>query len=243
MRRAEFARDAGVKPSVLNNYINRGSEPMGLAAFKLARKLKVSLEWLLDDGKDWPPPAPPQAPTAADLSDDALMFEVAKRVRLAELDLLKWLDVAEKIDWKAAQSALEKWTEGEPMPADLREAAAVVVGMHNATPDAMERFNPSFFCRLFHSRLPGSNLPLEAFDALWDRNHEIVADRAFMRVGHRLLEFVSRHQRDKLFRPGSNWSLAAERAWHGPAAISLPGDAPPSAEKEPDSSPKSRKKK
>lgn len=53
--KVRISRRAGLAPTTVSNYLNRGSMPGADVAFRLARALNVSVEWLLDDSQDWPP--------------------------------------------------------------------------------------------------------------------------------------------------------------------------------------------
>ncbi len=46
---------AGLPPTAISNYIARGYLPSASTALVLARVLDVSVEWLIDDKKEWPP--------------------------------------------------------------------------------------------------------------------------------------------------------------------------------------------
>ncbi|MEM1445168.1 MAG: helix-turn-helix transcriptional regulator [Planctomycetota bacterium] len=49
------AESAGVNPSAMSRYINRGSRVPAEVVAPLAKALRVSIEWLVDDEQDWPP--------------------------------------------------------------------------------------------------------------------------------------------------------------------------------------------
>src|SRR4051812_14306289 len=97
-RISAVAEDAQINPGLLNNYLNRGSEPGAMTALKIAKALKVPLEWLIDDAADLPVPEQPAGTQAADrLSDRELMMEVAKRHRREVETMLDALDQVTQI--------------------------------------------------------------------------------------------------------------------------------------------------
>jgi transcriptional regulator with XRE-family HTH domain len=53
--RAAVARNAGLPPNAVSDYVNKGYTPRADTAFRLARALNVSVDWLLDDQQGWPP--------------------------------------------------------------------------------------------------------------------------------------------------------------------------------------------
>ena len=89
----------GLKPTQMNDYTNKGFKPRYDIAFKLAKALDVSIEWLLDDEADWPPQTANKKALVCQLTDQELQAEVAKRQRDTTTRLLDALDQAEKINW------------------------------------------------------------------------------------------------------------------------------------------------
>ncbi|MEA2707997.1 MAG: hypothetical protein QOF78_598 [Phycisphaerales bacterium] len=53
--RSAVARRVGVSVTTFNNYCTRDVQPLAENALRIARALNVSLEWLLDDARGWPP--------------------------------------------------------------------------------------------------------------------------------------------------------------------------------------------
>lgn len=51
----KVARSAGIPPMTVYNILNKQQMPAADRAYKLARVLSVSVEWLLDDTAGWPP--------------------------------------------------------------------------------------------------------------------------------------------------------------------------------------------
>jgi transcriptional regulator with XRE-family HTH domain len=52
---AEVSRQLGLSRTALSEYLNKGCTPRADIAFRLARVLSVSLDWLMDDAAGWPP--------------------------------------------------------------------------------------------------------------------------------------------------------------------------------------------
>lgn len=164
--RAEIARRAGLKPSLLNNYVNRGSAPMAGAALALARYFRVPLDWLIDDSQDPPAPVPQPVAPLQDFSDDELMHEVTSRHRRALLALLESLRAAKEMDWKRAADDVEHLKPGEP-PSDLaRQAFALLVTVESRFGRAMQDFDLYFYSVTHHSTLPGKEHSLSELNRL-----------------------------------------------------------------------------
>jgi transcriptional regulator with XRE-family HTH domain len=138
LNRAEIARRAGVKPTVLNNYINRGSEPMAKAAWRLAVALDVPADWLLDDEADFPPPA---RAAAAGATTEQLAAELGRRLGGVGAVMLAKLYRAEKIDWLAAARELLDASPDKPLPSRLRDAIELP-GAINLLAAELLRFDP-----------------------------------------------------------------------------------------------------
>jgi transcriptional regulator with XRE-family HTH domain len=173
--RAQGARDAGIRPTVLNNYINRGSEPMGRAALGLADALDVPIGWLLNDGADWPPPASGRAandPTA--FTDDELMLEVCRRYRLIAVRLDAELKRAAAVDWFEIGKALLAHAPGEEIPEELRRVAALPGSIAQLV-SSLSDYDPSVRSAGFHNKLPGRHLGSEEleFKSLRDRRLDL----------------------------------------------------------------------
>lgn len=86
--KSAVAESAGISPSVLSKYINRGSIPPANIALKLAAALDVPLDWLVDDTRGFPPPKADHTAISAESLDHAdLMDELAKRYLRTRLRL------------------------------------------------------------------------------------------------------------------------------------------------------------
>src|SRR4051794_20444767 len=93
LNKSKLARAAGLPSGAVSDYINKNYVPRLDAAESLAKALNVSLAWLADDAAGWPPPAPAQgAANAALISDTELMLEIARRMRLKQIDLLEQIE-------------------------------------------------------------------------------------------------------------------------------------------------------
>lgn len=53
--RSAVARRAGIRPVILHRCIRTNQKPRYDTAVKIAHAIGVSVDWLLDDAKDWPP--------------------------------------------------------------------------------------------------------------------------------------------------------------------------------------------
>jgi transcriptional regulator with XRE-family HTH domain len=65
--KAAVSRRAGLPMNAMSDYLNKGHRPSVGKVFRIARALFVSVEWLLDDSRGWPPVwvnAPPQQASA-----------------------------------------------------------------------------------------------------------------------------------------------------------------------------------
>lgn len=53
--KAVLCKRAGLPATAISNLLAKKQMPSADTAFRIARTLSVSLEWLLDDNADWPP--------------------------------------------------------------------------------------------------------------------------------------------------------------------------------------------
>jgi hypothetical protein len=191
--RAQLAKNADLEPSVLHNYIKRDSAPMAVTALRLARAMKVPVEWLIDDAQDeWPPPdSEKRGGGIANASDREIMIEAARRYRRAVIDYISAQDAADKFDWKAAADELEKLAPGEPLPAALERAQYIWDTLNLSYVRAQNDYDLAEICAMEHQSLPGGNRPLAelsdaegggtfrefTFRVDFDRFHELLAAR------------------------------------------------------------------
>lgn len=156
--RALIARSAGLKPSILNNYLNRGSAPMADAAFRLARALDLPIDWLLDDDADWPAPVA-QKPMLENISEEDLMTELARRQRHAVLRGRKVLEQIKSVDWKSVASELYS----APLSAELSERLTQHLGqvwmMTSWYGSTWKAYDIEWHAAQHNAVMPGSDLP------------------------------------------------------------------------------------
>ncbi|HEX4055989.1 MAG TPA: helix-turn-helix transcriptional regulator [Tepidisphaeraceae bacterium] len=53
--RSRLSLRAGLPPNAISDYVNKGHLPSASIALRIAKVLNVSVEWLIDDTRDWPP--------------------------------------------------------------------------------------------------------------------------------------------------------------------------------------------
>lgn len=148
MRKSELASKSAISRSVLSKYLNRRSIPPATIAIRVARALDVSLDWLADDARDWPPPSI-DAPRPDQLSHEELMREVGRRYWNDLSFAWSELRSLRAIDWVAECRAALDVPFDEQMPAEQRRRLlwpmmaehALVQLEHRYDPiDAAERF-------------------------------------------------------------------------------------------------------
>jgi transcriptional regulator with XRE-family HTH domain len=197
---ASIARDAGLAPSILSNYINRGSEPLASAALKLARALEVPVDWLLDDAQGFPAPEPTPKPSASDLPDRELMMELAVRQRRLLLDFLQTLESANAIDWNKAASDAANLSPSDPLPDSAKQGIANLAALDVKFSRTSQDYDLPFYVVLNHETLPGGNVPLQMLDWLhFDTKYGQFSERPEVR---RFIETV---------RPHLEWQQRPER--------------------------------
>jgi len=172
LNKAQASRDVGLKPTIISTYIVKGSIPRADIAMKMARALRVPFEWLVDDAQDWPPPRVEESAIAL-APDHELLYEVARRFRLAALRMKDHLDRAEKIDWRAIATQLLSVPVDAKIPAEIQRAIAL---HHTLDADAfaLMTYDPSALVDYFAEPLPGDNLP--------DRGRELKTDALSKRL-------------------------------------------------------------
>jgi transcriptional regulator with XRE-family HTH domain len=162
--RAQLAGNAGLDPSVLHNYVKRDSAPMAETALRVARAMKVPIDWLIDDAREeWPPPDVTKISPSA-FSDQELMRELAIRWRNALLDLLTAMDTFEDFDWASAIQQAQRTPLDKPLPDDVRRAIALLLEVHSRFMRWRNEFDLETFCITHHDSLPGASLPAGQLD-------------------------------------------------------------------------------
>lgn len=234
--RSQLARDAGLPPTVLSNYINRGSVPRADIALAIAKALGVPLEWLVDDTQDLPAPTPEKA-SPGKLSDEELMDEVAKRYRHQVLRFRSRAAALEKVDWKRFSAVLLDVPPIEPLPQQL-QAVHDLMWLETTTMYFAEGvYDPKLHANQQHARMPGSELPVEELDLRrqLERISNVVRANPFAKVFAEYFHIVQDH------------SISPERAqqrwdqWQRDVKALLDSDKPPALNSPHSSSGRKRK--
>ncbi|HZK80618.1 MAG TPA: helix-turn-helix transcriptional regulator [Humisphaera sp.] len=106
LNKARVAAGAGLTDSTISSYFrDRGSVPRIDIGIRIARVVKVPLDWLADDSQEWPPPEADMI-AATRLSDTELFLEWCRRMTLAAWSLNRELKNAERIDWDSSGKSL-----------------------------------------------------------------------------------------------------------------------------------------
>jgi transcriptional regulator with XRE-family HTH domain len=203
--KAKIARAAGLPANAINEYIAKGYTPRADNALALAKALKVPLEWLVDDSRDYPPPEPVPKPTVSDLPDYDLLLELARRFRREQIETLDALASAEHIIESKSFDAT---------PAELRR---ILQGVFAANRRIPPDFTPFQFAQENHAAMPGSERPRDDFDIerIKARVAGVLANEGFRRAMATTLQemppgfFFGRIPADFLrlwneFKPGPN---------------------------------------
>jgi transcriptional regulator with XRE-family HTH domain len=116
----DVAEKAGISPTAMSNYLNRGSTPGVDSALRLARALGCSLEWLVDDSMDWDAP-----PSAKEIPDSVLASELAARYLAAAVRMRSDLEKSKSIDWPSVAMALAVAPADGTIPSEIQPAIAL----------------------------------------------------------------------------------------------------------------------
>jgi transcriptional regulator with XRE-family HTH domain len=118
MNKSQLARDAGLKSTAISNYINQPDTiPRADIAVRIARVLKVPVEWLVDESQDFPL-LPPGGDLAA-FSTSELMDEVAKRYLDVALQCRDTVQELYGTDWLGVATQLCKMPLEDDLPEDM----------------------------------------------------------------------------------------------------------------------------
>lgn len=140
INKAKAAREVGLPESTISSYLAKeGSLPRIDIALKIARAIRVPLEWLADDSKDWPPPS---AGSMAALSTDELRAELGKRLLPIGGLLLEKAGRALNADFAAIAAALIKADPRKPLPKALQELADLPGSIDHLAKE-LWRFDPA----------------------------------------------------------------------------------------------------
>ena len=168
LNRSKAAREVGLPVSTINNYVSTtASLPRVDIAIKIARALKVPLEWLADDEQDWPPPSQPSVaspmPPLEKFGDVQIIEELAKRRRRAQIDFLDELKKVISIDWDGVASALESVPPGDAAPDSVKRAAQAYLSLLLKGERLQSDWSVGSYSLVHHNELPGSDRPLNDF--------------------------------------------------------------------------------
>jgi transcriptional regulator with XRE-family HTH domain len=126
--KAKIARESGLSPTAINDYLQRGYVPRADNALALSRSLGVPLEWLVDDTQGLPPPT---AAPINNLSTPQLAEELGQRMLSIGLLFLGKIERARDVDWvDVAKKLLPLDPKSDKqLPKSLREIVEIVDGM------------------------------------------------------------------------------------------------------------------
>lgn len=189
--KAGVARKAGLKPTQLNDYTSKGFKPRYDIALRIGRALGVSIEWLLDDSADWPPPALDANKSLIFIEDDKLMAEVARRQRLRMLLSFGNADDLEKMNWNELWGKIEKLSDEEAYKIVGGEIASSLMILQRSWHD-IEEYNPLIFAARHHSAMPGNDRPMEDYFKLKDRLQNLLKNKALTDVAERIWQPYTR---------------------------------------------------
>jgi transcriptional regulator with XRE-family HTH domain len=153
-----IAKAAGLPPTAISNYINRGYIPRADTALRIAETLKVPVEWLINDDEDWPPPAAPDKDIIGNVPDGLLMREVSRRLRRAAVDTRKLIEQAEHIDWHSVAKDLLNQPIESPIPKSLAREHDIGISLLFAD-GAILKFEASHIAPTHWRDLPPVDVP------------------------------------------------------------------------------------
>lgn len=159
--KAELSREAGLPPNAISDYINKAYLPRVDTALALAKVLEVSVDWLADDEKDFPPMKSAATAEAALLSDEEIMVEAARRYRLEVLRVRSIVHAIRDTDWSDVAKQLYEIPMDRQLPADLlgkvRGLQENIMRLHASR----EAYNPRVWAEVCDPAMPGGNLKPE----------------------------------------------------------------------------------
>lgn len=161
LNKSKAAREAGLPESTISNYlVKEESLPRIDIAAKIAKAIRVPLEWLADDAADWPPPD--KSPNSLEsVNQDILMRQICVRHRRILLELLNILVVAEKCDWSKVND-FGGWKPGESLPDGLGFLLGTIALLEDAV-DRIRWLDPWFASQVRHRELEGGTRPESEF--------------------------------------------------------------------------------
>jgi transcriptional regulator with XRE-family HTH domain len=135
--RSDLARAVRLPPSILSNYINRGSTPRADIALSVAKALDVPLQWLVDDEQSWPaPPSPAAAMSTAQLAE-----ELSRRSAGIVDAIWEKLRAARGADWVELTLTALALDPSKPIPKALQKQLEIPSQL-NALRRELENFVP-----------------------------------------------------------------------------------------------------
>lgn len=156
LNKSRIAEEAGLSTTAISDYLQKGYTPRGDKALRLARALKVSVEWLLDDEQGLPAPEPATLePTQ--LADHELMREVCRRLRLRAIRVREDLNRVEAIDWDKVAKRLAAVPVGSPVPADIHDEIRVIRALDRSMYD-LAFWDADLMVNEYRRTLPGANI-------------------------------------------------------------------------------------
>jgi hypothetical protein len=163
--------------STISNYLSKtDSLPRIDIAVKIAKALRVPLEWLADDAQDWPPPIL-ESDNLSLYPDHELMEEVARRFRLTAVRLHDELERAKETNWLAVGAELAKHPPGEKLPPQIDRTARLPISV-GALAEELHQFDPALVAVGLHNSMPGRNIDPDDLmvDRLLARHHQFIRD-------------------------------------------------------------------
>jgi len=179
--KSQVAGAAGLPKSAISNYIAKKQMPRGDNALALARALNVPLEWLVDNEQDWPPPQV-GAPTPAQLSDEDLMNEVARRYRIRLIEARGSLHRLKGVKWDEIAESLFQTPVEQPLPEKTQAALNNLLFFTGTLYYAGATYDPRVHANEHHANMPGNTEPLGTLDLStireewerWSQENELV---------------------------------------------------------------------
>lgn len=141
LNKSQVARDAGLSPTAISDYLQKGYIPRIDNALALARALKVPLDWLADNDQDWPPPTSPGAPLST-VSDRDLMTEACRRYLVAATDVRQKLEAVARTNWAEVAKGILGVPLDQPMANEWSPEHRLISALEHARTDA-RRFDAS----------------------------------------------------------------------------------------------------
>ena len=191
--KAKASELAGLPSTAISNYISKHQHPRIDAAFKLAKALGVSLDWLLNDEADFPAERSPK-PSLRQAEPDDLVFEVAYRQRQHLARILQALEVAKKTDWRQVRDAMLNWKQGNSIPPQA-SSLSNTVAILTWEPRWIDVYDPRKAATLHHAQLIGSNRQASefAFPAPEERLEELNKNADYVASAGMILSAVTGH--------------------------------------------------